>query len=68
MDAPHGMVRVTKKEFYAHMGPLDVHPSVMHSPDFTVWELRNRTVVGRSYPGWKNPGGPQFHWLVKGTL
>lgn len=61
---PAGMVQVTADEFYAAVGPLDVHPSVLHSTEFCVWELRDRRVVGRSYPGWKNPGDPQAYMVA----
>lgn len=62
MDVPDGMREVSKDEFYAAMGPLDVHPSVAN-PEYTVWELRDRTVVGRSYPGWRRPCGERRYFL-----
>lgn len=61
-ETPAGMRRVSKDEFYAFMGPQDVHPSTLN-PQFTVWELRNREVIGRSYPGWKNPGEPKAYFI-----
>lgn len=63
MADDRGMVIVTKDEFYAAIGPLDVHPSML-SPDFDSWELRDRTVIGRSYPGWRNPGEPHVYMLA----
>lgn len=63
MNVPTTATEVTKDEFYAAMGPRDVHPSV-REPDVTIWELRNRDVVGYSLPGWKNPGDPSRFFLV----
>jgi hypothetical protein len=47
------MREVTKTEFFNVVGPLDVHPSVQN-PNFTLWETRNRQVIGRTVPGWSN--------------
>lgn len=66
-ETPAGMVAVSYDQFYAVINPLDVSPSVEHSPDYSVWELRNRTVVGRTYPGWKhsgNPNNPKRYYLI----
>ena len=44
------MRKVTKEEFYAVINPLDV---VVRSERMqAIWELRNRTVVGRTAPGY----------------
>lgn len=59
---PAGMKSVTKEAFYAHIGPLDVVLNV-NSPDYTVWEMRDRREVGRSYPGWKYPGRKRAYFL-----
>lgn len=67
-DVPDGMTVVSSDKFYAVINPLDVRPSVLHSPFFCVWELRDRTVVGRSWPGWKNPGEPASYALVNSRL
>lgn len=64
-STPADMVEVSYEEFFAVMNPLDVHPSLSHSDAYSVWELRDRTVVGRSYPGWKNPGDPKHYFLAK---
>lgn len=61
-NAVAGMREVTKDEFYAHVGPMDVTCN-LDNPTYTVWETRNRTVVGRSYPGWRNPGDQKSYWL-----
>jgi hypothetical protein len=44
---------VTREEFFAFMGPRDVHPRVematLKTPAIaSTWETRNRVVVGRS--------------------
>ena len=56
-----GMREVTKAEFFAAMR-RDVHPN-HGNPEVTVWETRSRDVVGKSLPGWKNPGGPRRYFL-----
>lgn len=63
-----GMREVTVGEFFTVMRPLDVHPSV-RLPDRTDWELRDRTLVGVSLPGWKEGGNPNVakRWFVKET-
>lgn len=47
---------VTRDEFYAFMGPLNVHPRVER--DQTYWELPDRTLVGVTTPGWADGGRP----------
>ena len=63
IETPLGMRPVTQEAFYAFVGPRDIVSSVVN-PLFTVWETRNRTVVGRTYPGWKNPGDEKAYFLV----
>lgn len=53
------MIEVTKEQFYARMGPLDVILN-MNDPNVTVWERRDRTKVGETKPGWKQSGDPRF--------
>lgn len=45
-----GMKEISKDEFFATVGQLDVHPrpEKMRS----VWELRNRQMVGIRTPGY----------------
>jgi len=59
-----GMREVTSDEFFAVMNPLDVHPSV-RLPHRTDWELRDRTVVGISLPGWKHEWNEPKRWFVR---
>lgn len=59
-----GMREVTKAEFFATVGQLDAHPNCSLSTEYSVWEIRGtRQVVGRSYPGWKNPGEPKRYFV-----
>lgn len=53
---------VTKEEFFAAIGLTNVHPSHNHE-DYTLWETPDRRVVGKSLPGWKNPGDPKV-WML----
>lgn len=55
-------VTVTKEQFYAAMGPLNVHPRP--EPEITYWEMPNREVVGISKPGWNNPGAEKSYQLA----
>ena len=56
---------VTKDEFFAAIGPKDVHPST-EKADVTLWRLQDTTrkVIGRSFPGWKNPSEPTRYELL----
>ena len=47
------MREVTKDQFFDAVGPLDVNPS-HQNPNHTDWETRNRQLIGRSVPGWRN--------------
>jgi hypothetical protein len=62
----HKMIAVTKDEFFAYImneRKINIHPS-NSAPDVTTWEVvGTREVVGRSWPGWKNPGDPQRYEL-----
>lgn len=42
---------VSAGEFFSTVGGLDVRPRP--SADVTVWETRERRVVGKSYPGYR---------------
>ena len=54
---------VSHEAFFEAIGPLDVHPSVFYHKEKTIWELKNGTVVGISFPGWKNPGDEKKYFL-----
>lgn len=52
------MIEVTRDQFLATVGRLDV---VLRSEPFhTDWELRNRTRVGRTTPGYRDGGTPNI--------
>lgn len=48
------MTPVSKEEFFAFMGPRNVHPRA--EPDQSVWETPSREVLGISRPGYKCEG------------
>ena len=69
-------VEVSKEVFFKHIARHgdrhDPMPSLT-SPVFTDWIATNtswithgnrREVLGRSYPGWKNPGEPSRYFIV----
>jgi cell wall-associated NlpC family hydrolase len=58
------MISVSKDEFFSYVGPRDIVPSTANE-DYTVWETRQRIEVGRSWPGWKNPGGEHCYMLTE---
>lgn len=60
-----GMVKVTEQEFFKIMGPRNVHPSCSYSKHYSSWrENSGRDEVGRSYPGYINPGDPEAYFVV----
>lgn len=50
------LVNVTKEQFWAFImtAPYDIHPRCEKMEN--LWELRDRTVIGRTTPGWKCDG------------
>lgn len=66
MATPVGMVEVSEEEFFAVMGPRDVHPRA--TPDCSVWETPNRTVLGHSMPGYKAPTGKPKRFFLRAGL
>jgi hypothetical protein len=60
------MREVTKNEFFATVGQMNVHPR-LHETHRTSWETPDRTVHGVTYPGWKNPGD-QKRYFVRSDL
>ncbi len=61
------MREVTKEEFFAIMGPRNVHPRLI-SPVYSSWETPSGAVLGRSYPGWSNPGDASRYLVAPGLL
>lgn len=52
------LVTVSQQQFFAYVGPRDIVLSTR--PNETIWETRNRTMVGRSTPGYL--GGTSKTW------
>lgn len=44
------MIEVTKEEFFAVVGPLDIR--LRSERNETIWETSARVVVGKSVPGY----------------
>jgi hypothetical protein len=65
-EIPAGMVEVRQDEFYAGIKNIsgDPMPSVDDSPFYSAWKTRQGRVIGRTYPGWKNPGDPSAYMLL----
>jgi hypothetical protein len=61
-NIPPNMREVTKEQFFAVMGPLDVNPRP--GRDFSEWETRDRRVIGRSWPGYLCQG-PTAYAIVE---
>jgi hypothetical protein len=45
-----GFVQVSKDRFFAYVGPRDIVLNTKRNE--VIWETRNRTVVGRTKPGY----------------
>jgi hypothetical protein len=59
VNIPQGLRQVSHDEFFKllHADKRDIMPR--HSlPDYTTWETLDRTVIGWTFPGWKDPGNP----------
>ena len=54
------MRRVSKDEFFATIGPENVHPRSL--PTEVLWETPQRIVIGRSTPGYLL-GGEKAYFL-----
>jgi len=54
------MREVSKEEFYATIGPMDVIPRPFK--EVTLWETRDRQVIGKSTPGYIF-GGSKTYFL-----
>ncbi|MDN7537058.1 hypothetical protein [Burkholderia cenocepacia] len=61
-DKPAGMVEVSQAEFFAVMGPRNVHPRA--TPDRSVWEMPDRSVLGHSMPGYLDSFGKPSRYFV----
>lgn len=56
------MVEVSEEEFFAFMGPRDVHPRPL--PDKSIWETPSRQVLGYSMPGYKGATGQKKVYMI----
>lgn len=45
-----GYIEVTKDEFFAIVGKMDTISD--NQKNFSVWMLRNRNIVGKTFPGY----------------
>jgi hypothetical protein len=52
--AADNFTEVTKEQFFAATGPLNVHPRVER--DACFWELPNRRLIGTTTPGYLSEG------------
>ena len=63
MDTPpQGYVEVSKADFFGliYARKLNVHPRCERH--FSIWEMPNRSVFGRTYPGYLGDA-PNSYWL-----
>ena len=61
-----GFMTVSKEAFFMIVGSQNVFPSNTF-PEFTDWKTwkdGDFVVIGRSRPGWKNPGDKKV-WMLK---
>ena len=59
---PDRYKQTTKEQFFAIMGPRDVHP--WPEPDKTLWRLRNLDVIGITTPGYLCQGEKTYSILA----
>jgi len=50
------VIPVSREEFLAYVGPRDI--VLVSRADHTIWQTRDRQVVGRTTPGYANQWGP----------
>lgn len=60
---PDGFVDVSKEVFFKYIGPRNISP--YSTSDMTLWTDENRSTVGVSTPGWKDPAGEHSYQLRK---
>ncbi len=56
---------VTRDEFLAKVGPMNVHPRA--ECDASYWETPSRVLVGKTLPGYRDaglPGYPKRYFLA----
>lgn len=57
------LILVSKEEFFARVGPLNVNPR--SERDQTFWEFPNRTLFGISTPGYLCQGEKTYRVVQK---
>jgi len=66
MNAQHTpeLVPVTKDQFFAFVGPRNVHPRAER--EHSIWiDLNTHAVIGVSTPGYANPSAPAAYALYR---
>jgi hypothetical protein len=58
------MREVTKDEFFAKIGPMNVH--LRSEREETIWETPQREIIGRSTPGYVDTGIVPKRWFLAG--
>jgi hypothetical protein len=56
------LVEVTKEEFYASVGQMNVHPR--SERDASYWETPGRVLMGKTTPGYMCEG-PKAYFVVR---
>lgn len=52
------MREVTKEEFHATVGQMNVHPRA--EPEASYWETPSRVLMGKTTPGYRDGGTPNI--------
>lgn len=60
-------IEVTENKFWEHIGPRDIVLD-MSRPECVVWKMRYGSTVGKSVPGWRNPGDKESFYLIDGAI
>lgn len=61
------LVEVTKEEFHATVGRMNVHPR--SERDASYWETPGRILIGKTTPGYLHgglPGYPKAYFVARG--
>jgi hypothetical protein len=66
---PEGMVEVTQDEFFVALrrDRRDVMPR-LEDPFSSTWRDTQGVLVGRTVPGWKNPGPESRYALMRSVV
>ncbi len=63
------LIEVSRDSFFEFLkrDPRDIMPSLT-DPSYSNWETKGREVVGRTYPGWRNPGDEKKYLLIESAI